>query len=338
MLLKVSRTDSFEIVCRKEFFQLDKRRDILVLISCECHDFTSFILPLHTFSEVNLLWPTCLIRAHFREGRKPTDNFVYVYARKFSLSLSLFACRHLMHHISNFRPFFCLFALLGPHFPISFGVQVQHTKWWLSGIYCPLGRDVDEGRIVYMRGHVTSKDIIYLRESAAASEGCTAGQYILQIPSAGDFMDKSRGIFELRGQVKSCVNSITFAVQPCSTKALAFVEEEEKDEEGLPALILDDPSTAASADFWLHPCECAPSAWGTASPVNPKSFEQVPVDSQNDFIPSPFTIVTGQLVCPSRQLLPGVGVHFQSEEETMEPADCEARCRNHDDCHLDQLM
>lgn len=91
MLLKVSRTDSFEIVCRKEFFQLDKRRDILVLISCECHDFTSFILPLHTFSEVNLLWPTCLIRAHFREGRKPTDNFVYVYARKFSLSLSLHA-------------------------------------------------------------------------------------------------------------------------------------------------------------------------------------------------------------------------------------------------------
>lgn len=262
-----------------------------------------------------------------------------MYMQENSLSLSLYMHAGILCTIYRiFAPSSAFLLSWVPISPISFGVQVQHTKWWLSGIYCPLGRDVDAGRIVYMRGHVTSKDIIYLRESAAASAGCTAGQYILQTPSAGDFMDKSRGIFELRGQVKSCVNSITFAVQPCSTKALAFVEEEEKDEEGLPALILDDPSTAASADFWLHPCECAPSAWGTNSPVNPKSFEQVPVDSQNDFIPSPFIIVTGQLVCPSRQLLPGVGVHFQSEEETMEPADCEARCRNHDNCHLDQLM
>lgn len=92
MLLKVSRTDSFEIVCRKECFQLDKRRGY-----SGADFFTSFILPLHTFSAVNLLWPSCLIRAHFREGRKPTDNFVYVYVRKFSLSLSLSACRHLMY-------------------------------------------------------------------------------------------------------------------------------------------------------------------------------------------------------------------------------------------------
>ena len=97
--------------------------------------------------------------------------------------------------------------------------------------------------------------------------------------------------------------------------------------------MLDDPSTAAAADFWLHPCDCAPPAWGTGLPVNPDSFEHVPVDSNNNFIPAPFTIVTGQLVCPSRQLLPGgVGVHFQSEEEMLEPADCEARCRNQDDC------
>ena len=38
-----------------------------MLISYARHDFTYFILPLHIFSEVNLLWPTCLILAHFGE-------------------------------------------------------------------------------------------------------------------------------------------------------------------------------------------------------------------------------------------------------------------------------
>lgn len=132
MLLKVSRTDSFEIVCRKEFFQLDKRRDILVLISCECHDFTSFILPLHTFSEVNLLWPTCLIRAHFREGRKPTDNFVYVYARKFSLSLSLCMQASYAPYI-EFSPLLLPFCFIGspfPHFFRGAGATYQMVAQW----------------------------------------------------------------------------------------------------------------------------------------------------------------------------------------------------------------
>jgi len=146
-------------------------------------------------------------------------------------------------------------------------------------------------------------------------------------------VDTATAVFELRGTVEGCVDTPDLAVRGCSTKALAWMEEEETEEEGLPSLVLDDPSTAAAADFWLHPCDCAPPAWGTGLPVNPDSFEHVPVDSNNNFIPAPFTIVTGQLVCPSRQLLPGgVGVHFQSEEEMLEPADCEARCRNQDDC------
>lgn len=144
---------------------------------------------------------------------------------------------------------------------------------------------------------------------------------------------KASGIFEFRGAIEACVDSPNFAVRPCSTKALAWLEEEETDEEGLPSLVLDDPSTSDAADFWLHPCDCAPPAWGTDLPVNPENFEQVPVDSDNNFIPAPYDIVTGQLVCPSRQLLPGgLGVHFQSEEEMLEAADCESRCRNHADC------
>lgn len=158
MLLKVSRTDSFEIVCRKEFFQLDKRRDILVLISCECHDFTSFILPLHTFSEVNLLWPTCLIRAHFREGRKPTDNFVYVYARKFSLSLSLCMQASYAPYI-EFSPLLLPFCFIGspfPHFFRGAGATYQMVaQWYLLpiGSRCGWRADCLHARACDLKGY-----------------------------------------------------------------------------------------------------------------------------------------------------------------------------------------
>ena len=40
-----------------------------------------------------------------------------------------------------------------------------------------------------------------------------------------------------------------------------------------------------------------------------------------------FANPAGQFACPSRQLLKGVkGIHFQSEAESMEPADCEDGC------------
>ena len=41
----------------------------------------------------------------------------------------------------------------------------------------------------------------------------------------------------------------------------------------------------------------------------------------------PIPSLPGQFACPSRQLLKGAkGIHFQSEAESMEPADCEDRC------------
>ena len=30
----------------------------------------------------------------------------------------------------------------------------------------------------------------------------------------------------------------------------------EQNEEGVPALVFDDPGTAEPQDFWLHPCDC----------------------------------------------------------------------------------
>ena len=63
------------------------------------------------------------------------------------------------------------------------------------------------------------------------------------------------------------------------------------------------PTLAILRDYWLHPCECAPPAWGMEKPVNPESFESVPGKSGNQFTPAPFELVAGQFVCPAKELL-----------------------------------
>ena len=95
-------------------------------------------------------------------------------------------------------------------------------------------------------------------------------------------------------------------------------------QEALQPLVFDDPSTSQPDDFWLHPCDCLPQQWGTEWPADPIALENIPPTSNGSFIPEPFSIVVGQFACPSRQLLKGAkGIHFSSEAESMEPADCE---------------
>ncbi|CAK8997764.1 unnamed protein product [Durusdinium trenchii] len=210
-------------------------------------------------------------------------------------------------------------------------MQVQHPKWYLSGRYCPMGRDAQRGGTMYRREQVTPEDAVYLYKNRAG-DGCSSGQWVLQKINGADYMEKALGSFELRGPVLDCVASsqVSFALDACPTKLLLGEEEDE----GLPPLILDDPGTPEPSDYWLHPCDCAPPAWSTGAPVNAEKFEEQPAESQNDYIPSPFIIVSGQFVCPSRQLLPKIGIQFQTEEELLEPSDCEARCRDHSDCQF----
>ena len=37
--------------------------------------------------------------------------------------------------------------------------------------------------------------------------------------------------------------------------------------------------TPEPADYWLHPCDCAPSSWANQAPVNAESFESLPAES-----------------------------------------------------------
>jgi hypothetical protein len=103
--------------------------------------------------------------------------------------------------------------------------------------------------------------------------------------------------------------------------------------QGYAPVVVDDPYTSDPADYWLHPCECAPPAWGMEKPVNPESFESVPGKSGNQFTPAPFELVAGQFVCPAKELLDN-GVHFETETEQMERADCEARCKADNLCNF----
>ncbi|CAK8993307.1 unnamed protein product [Durusdinium trenchii] len=103
----------------------------------------------------------------------------------------------------------------------------------------------------------------------------------------------------------------------------------------LQQLVFDDPSTEQTDDYWLHPCDCLNPSFGTGWPVDPASFEEIPPQANGIFVPPPFLLVSGQFVCPSRQLLPGAaGVHFKTEAESGEPTDCQERCQGEDHCHF----
>ncbi|CAE7335249.1 unnamed protein product [Symbiodinium natans] len=196
-----------------------------------------------------------------------------------------------------------------------------------SGLYCPLGQD-SHGRVFYQKKAPTLEDSFYMAKYPSDHGKCSTSEWVVQSPSSSDYLKPDVGYYELRGPVQSCVPSadVQVAARGCA-KPQAFGPPEE----GLPAFVIDDPSTEAPEDFWLHPCDCAPEAWGADLPMNPKTFETIPSGSSNQYIPAPYLIVEGQFACPTRQLR---GLHRETETEVMEKADCEAICRMDEHCHL----
>ncbi|CAE7824831.1 unnamed protein product [Symbiodinium sp. CCMP2592] len=110
---------------------------------------------------------------------------------------------------------------------------------------------------------------------------------------------------------------ISLAALPCSRPI--NLTDTDKDS----ALVFDDPGTEEAADYFLHPCDCIPDGWDGA-PVSEEALDSVPSGSGNIFLPRPLALTTGDLVCPGEQLLV---VHFQTQTESMESADCESRCK-----------
>eukprot|EP00928_Gymnodinium_smaydae_P004794 TRINITY_DN11638_c0_g1_i4.p1 TRINITY_DN11638_c0_g1~~TRINITY_DN11638_c0_g1_i4.p1 ORF type:complete len:2405 (-),score=346.14 TRINITY_DN11638_c0_g1_i4:51-7265(-) len=252
-------------------------------------------------------------------------------------------------------------------------VRVTHpSHWYVSGEFCPIG---DNGALgpVYQKTGYTPEDMFYLaaydRARDGSIKGCGDGMWVVKAPQPKlDFQDVEAGYVELHGRTIVCLAAgkdfltqvFNYGHQAVdvkggflSTSVSAEVaglgcgppntthekneeeEEEEEEEQLLSPIILDDPTTFAPADFWLHPCECAPTSWGGKDPVSQESVTDVPAGSGNKFSPARFEIVAGEFVCEQEALLPGLrGVHLESEGESQDPAGCETRCREDSGCNF----
>ncbi|CAJ1361638.1 unnamed protein product, partial [Effrenium voratum] len=206
-------------------------------------------------------------------------------------------------------------------------MEVNTGTWYQSGLYCPVAPDLFRNDVLYLKEGLTPEETLYLSRYVSAVDGaisgCSDGQWILrQAKPKKDYILADAGHVELAGPKVACMgdSSVSFGVASCSQPNISSPEE------GVPPMLVDDPFTSHMYDFHLHPCECAPEAWGMNKPVNPESFESVPSKSQNQFVPPAFELVAGQFVCPARYLL-DAGVFFETDTEAMERSDCEAHCK-----------
>lgn len=226
--------------------------------------------------------------------------------------------------------------------------DVNH--WWVDGVYCPAGESTYGP--IYLKVGNTVADTLYLSLYDASRDGtvagCSPGMYALKRVAPGkDFADPGSDYIELKGTTEKCVgeaavdfvdniftdgrvslDNITAEVvgQSCGKPNITTdtSDEEGEEEPGVPAIILDDPSTSDPADFWMHPCDCFPERWGATTPVTDDSFEAVPAGSDNIYQPPPFVIVHGQFTCESEFIMGGVIVLL--EEQTCEVFCREAQC------------
>ena len=196
--------------------------------------------------------------------------------------------------------------------------------------------------VVYKKESAVPQRVMWMTTSVGTNT-CPFGNWLVQRADDSDYVNAGLNYFELKGAEQACLGAglpsmntgpdnsailLDFATLACGRPLFP-----EAAEEALQPLIFDDPSTSQPQDFWLHPCDCLPMAWGSAWPADAASFENIPPASDGTFIPPPFLIVSGQFACPSRQLLKGAaGIHFESEAEQMEPSDCEERCKDYKDC------
>ncbi|CAK9022469.1 unnamed protein product [Durusdinium trenchii] len=99
-------------------------------------------------------------------------------------------------------------------------------------------------------------------------------------------------------------------------------------------LILDDPATEVEADYWLHPCHCAPPDWGNNAPVSADAFAETPATTSNIFDAPPFQIVDGAFVCEQASLLNIYLAEDDPTAESFQPTDvhtCQVHCADEEE-------
>ncbi|CAE7034947.1 ACBP2, partial [Symbiodinium sp. CCMP2592] len=205
-------------------------------------------------------------------------------------------------------------------------MEVSSADWYQNGLYCPVAPDLSRNGMVYRKEGLTPQETLLLAKYSSTLDssetGCNNGDWILRRTGKEDYINEKTGAVSLQGDKLLCLGpssqQIALGVKSCPAPVLQSPEEE-----ALPPMVVDDPSTPEAEDFWLHPCDCAPHAWGMEPPVDAEAHEKVPSGSRNEFIPKPFLLVEGQFACPSDQL---ITVHTEGSEEAADFSNCEAKC------------
>mmetsp|Transcript_18412 Transcript_18412/g.45827 ORF Transcript_18412/g.45827 Transcript_18412/m.45827 type:complete len:2629 (-) Transcript_18412:138-8024(-) len=231
---------------------------------------------------------------------------------------------------------------------------VDPTQMWISGDYCPTGENSDGP--VYLKEGRTIPETLYLAKYNSQRDGlisgCTANRFVLKRTAPDkDFDDPESSYIELKGESIKClpldqnsyreiftVGSATsggiraeLTGLPCgapntTTMANDGAEDQAEEQNGVSALVLDDPATSEPADHWMHPCDCFPERWGANAPVTAEAFEVVPAGSNNMFSPAVFEVVVGEFVCPSENLIDGL-VIVMDASESRDTSFCEVMCK-----------
>jgi hypothetical protein len=224
------------------------------------------------------------------------------------------------------------------------------AHWWVSGVYCPIAED-SRGP-VYLKGGSTVPDTLYLAKYDKARDGsdhsCKEGMYSIKQAAPGqDFEDPASDYFELHGATVKCIGadkpdlldsvfslgrvvvegiSVEISGQPCGAPNTSSTQDDEEgqNEDGVSPLVLDDPSTAVPADYWMHPCDCFPESWGAVRPVKEESLVQVPAGTNNKFTPQTSEILSGQFVCEGEFMIGNIII--LNSEDSGEDA-CELHCK-----------
>ena len=109
-------------------------------------------------------------------------------------------------------------------------------------------------------------ETLYLVKSHSANDGVVAGGSTgdlrtYKVTPGDDTISPNTGVFEFTGAQRGCVpqTSVSLSLHDCAAPKTA--------EEGLPPIILGDPSTPQVEDHWLHSCDCVSKAWGQLAPA-----------------------------------------------------------------------
>lgn len=88
-------------------------------------------------------------------------------------------------------------------------IRLKHSRWVISGDYCPVAYDFARGGPVYRKSSSIPEEVLYLATVPKGSlSTCGEGNWLVQLASPDtDFIDEKMGYFELKGSEEMCLKA-----------------------------------------------------------------------------------------------------------------------------------